>query len=118
MTKLICINTIPAESDTGYKLPLVLGGEYELLGVHQCKVKKVDVGILHPNANHYPSILCACCFQRHVNKNIYFYAWRFIKLDPDRYEKHLQEELERSRTEINPPVIYNPNRLTTFGVIK
>lgn len=83
MTKLVCIDTKPAEADTGLDIGLVLGGEYELLGTHKCSVTKFDVGILHPSATHYRALMCANCNQKFPNKNTHYYAWRFIKLDPD-----------------------------------
>lgn len=96
-TKLICIDTKPLQIDAGYNLGLELGKEYELFGVHKCKLTKFDVGIPHPSLHHYTRIQCAECRQLFPNRNIHFYSWRFIKLDPDMKYSEFDEQFEMQR---------------------
>lgn len=105
--KVLCVDSKPLSSDSGFPTGLVAGQEYTVQNIHSCKITIVNVGVSSYSFGFSGSHCPACNYI--VEGTILHYAWRFVKIDPWLQESdldlQLQEDIEKSRRVIRPPEI-------------
>lgn len=104
--KVVCIDSLK-DHPQAYPTELIAGQEYTVEGIHDCgKTKSIDVGIKLPKDIGH--LYFKCC--HHITPNSrYYWAWRFIKLDPD-----LVEQEEKDRKKLQHRLLYTANSLRSI----
>lgn len=112
--KLLCINAMPENSASGIPTNLVAGEEYTLQDIHTCHGSSgVDVGIPYPEFIRQRMEYCICSGCKMTHRTRYFWAWRFIKIDPrfkledEEHERQLDKLRKHAMNYNIGPAIFN-----------